>query len=136
VQDYSVNDILEGILKHDQYVLNFVYKKFFKEIRYYITKNNGNEEDARDIFQEGLIVIYRQIKEEQLKLTCEFNTYLYSICRFMWLKHLNRKKVVLKNNTELCETIELEEEFTSLLDDHEKYSLYQQHYNKLVSCQL
>ncbi len=78
MQDYNVNEILLGIKQHDNNVLYFVYNKFFKDIKYYITRNTGDEEDARDIFQEALIVIYRQIKEQSLALTCTFKTYLYS----------------------------------------------------------
>jgi RNA polymerase sigma factor (sigma-70 family) len=54
--------------------------------------NKGNDEDARDIFQEALFTIYQKITQQKFQLNCSFSTYLYSVCRFLWVRELTKKK--------------------------------------------
>ncbi len=131
VHSYTTSDILEGIKKHDSNVLNFIYRKYFNEIRQYIIKNNGGEDDAKDIFQEGIIVLYRKIKDEKLNLTCSVNTYFYSICRYLWLKQLNKQKLDLSDDYNIDENIEIDDDFELLVLENEKFKLYQEHFIKL-----
>ena len=126
MQNFTVNQILTGIKKHDNIVLSHIYSEFFKEIENYIIRNSGDKDDARDVFQEALIVIYRQLKEDDLKLNCSFNTYLYSVCRLQWLKQLKHKKVVLENIDETEETVSLDENLDLIIEDNEKYELFHQ----------
>ena len=70
------------------------------------------ENDAEDIFQESLIIIFKKLKEEPgFKLTAAFNTYIYSIARLLWLKHLRKiKKIEIDPlNRDMEERIEFEE---------------------------
>lgn len=54
-------------------------------------KNSGSGADAGDIFQEALIVIFRQAKEKDLKLTCPFEAYLLIIVKRMWFNELKKR---------------------------------------------
>lgn len=130
VKNFSVKEILEGIKEHDNTVLEFIYYKFFKEIRQYIYVNTGSEEDAKDIFQEAIIVIYNRVKKNNLDLTCSFNTYLYSVCRILWLKQLKRKRQIIENE-EFSESEVNNEDLEAMIKDHEKYGLYEYHFKKL-----
>ena len=80
--DYSNPDLLNGILRNDTIVLQFIYKNFYSKINFFIKKNNGDDDDANDVFQEAIIIIYRKLKANDLVLDCSFETYLYSVCRF------------------------------------------------------
>jgi RNA polymerase sigma factor (sigma-70 family) len=60
-------------------------------VKYYIIANNGNEEDAADIFQEVLTEIYRQAKDRQLQLTCPFEPFLLLLCKRKWLNALKKR---------------------------------------------
>lgn len=74
--------------------------------------NAGSENDAEDIFQEALIIVFKKIKDEQdFELTAAFTTYIYSISRLLWLKHLrNIKKIEIDPlNRDHEERIEFEE---------------------------
>ncbi|WP_462230733.1 RNA polymerase sigma factor [Mucilaginibacter sp.] len=58
-----------------------------------IINNNGNEDDAKDIYQEAIIVLYNKVKAGDFELSSKLKTYIYSICRRLWLKrltHINR----------------------------------------------
>ncbi|WP_460894469.1 RNA polymerase sigma factor [Rufibacter soli] len=82
--------IIEGILLDDEAALSKLYKLHFPMVLFFVQSNNGTEDDAKDIFQEAVIVFYEKIRARQLELNCQIKTYLYSICRRLWLKRLSR----------------------------------------------
>ncbi|WP_207435726.1 RNA polymerase sigma factor [Sabulibacter ruber] len=82
--------IIEGILQDDDMALSRLYKLHFPMVLFFVQSNSGTEDDAKDIFQEAVIVFYEKIKAGQLELNCQIKTYLYSICRRLWLKRLSR----------------------------------------------
>jgi len=72
--------------------LKILYQQFFPMIANFVQRNSGGEEDVEDLFQDGILVLFNQIKKDDLVLTCKLSTYFYSICRNLWLNKLNRKK--------------------------------------------
>ena len=72
-----------------------VFKELYKHyalVRQMILKNSGNKQDAEDVFQEGVIILYRKVKEENFKLTSSIATFLFSISRYQWLNELRKRK--------------------------------------------
>jgi RNA polymerase sigma factor (sigma-70 family) len=105
-------EIVEGLRKRDNRVLQYIYKNSFNPVKQLILYNAGSENDAEDIFQEALIIIFRKLKNEpDFELNAAFTTYIYSIARLLWLKHLrNIKKIEIDPlNRDMEECIEFEE---------------------------
>ncbi|HET6557642.1 MAG TPA: sigma-70 family RNA polymerase sigma factor [Prolixibacteraceae bacterium] len=128
--EYSNVELLNGILRNDTIVLQFIFKNFYSNINFFIKKNNGDEDDANDIFQEAIIIIYRKLKANTLVLDCSFDTYLYSICRLLWLKELEKRKVEkenIKDNHEFNDEI-YDDGLELVIDLNERYKLYQKHF--------
>lgn len=80
--------------------------EYFPAIKSLVLQSGGSEEDAYDIFQEALIVLYRKVQKEDFKISSTVETYLYGVCRFMCYAQ-NRKntkqvdwKVSLDQNQE------------------------------------
>lgn len=63
----------------------------FPMIRQLINQHGGNDSDAQDIFQEALLVLYRNAQKTDFKLTCAPSTYLYSVARYLW-KDVRKKR--------------------------------------------
>lgn len=59
--------------------------------------NNGNVDEAKDIYQEALIAFYENVKSGRFKGDSTIGTYLYAIARFKWLNQLKRKGMVLEH---------------------------------------
>ncbi len=109
---FSDDEILEGLKKRDNRTLQYIYSNHYDIVRQLIINNNGSDDDAEDVFQEALIIIFKRLKDEgQLELTSAFGTYIYSIARLIWLKKLRelRKMDVTELNREMEEYIEFEE---------------------------
>ncbi|MDO8930737.1 MAG: sigma-70 family RNA polymerase sigma factor [Bacteroidota bacterium] len=131
--DYTNLELLNGILRNDTIVLQFIYKNFYSKINFFIKKNNGDDDDANDIFQETIIIIYRKLKANELALDCTFETYLYSICRFLWLKQLEKRKIEkenIKDNHEFNDEI-YDDSLEKVTDLNDRYRLYQKHFANL-----
>jgi RNA polymerase sigma factor (sigma-70 family) len=86
----SNSDLIKGIRNHDSSILRYVYEFHYPVIEGYITHNQGSREQARDIFQDAMIIIYKKIRSNELELSCKFGTYLYAICKNIWMQE--RKK--------------------------------------------
>lgn len=57
-----------------------------------ICSNSGTEQEAKDIYQEAVIAFYERAQQPGFELTCKIKTYLYAVCRRLWLKRLAEKK--------------------------------------------
>lgn len=88
---YKDSDILEMIRQGDETALDYLYKKNYKMMVNLIVKNNGSEDEAKDIFQDALIVFWQKASSNNLVLTSKISTFLYSICQNLWRKELDRK---------------------------------------------
>jgi len=131
--DYSNLDLLNGIRRNDTIVLQYIYKNFYSKINFFIKKNSGDDDDANDIFQEAIIIIFRKLKANELVLDCTFETYLYSVCRFLWLKQLDKRKIEkekIKDNHEYHEDL-YDDGLERVADMNERYRLYQKHFINL-----
>jgi RNA polymerase sigma factor (sigma-70 family) len=131
--DYSNLDLLNGIRRNDTIVLQYIYRNFYSKINFFIKKNSGDDDDANDVFQEAIIIIYRKLKANDLVLDCSFETYLYSVCRFLWLKQLDKRKIEkekIKDNHEYSDDI-YDDGLEKVVDLNERYRLYQKHFTNL-----
>ena len=109
-------ELLQGLATNDRKAIETIYRENFGLIQSLIVKNNGYPDDARDIFQEAMIVLYEKSRLESFQLTCQIKTYLYSVCRRLWLKRLQQLQ---KFNP----AIEMKEEIVAVeeeLEMHEK----------------
>lgn len=95
MSEYSDQELIESLASNDRLknnqVLKYIYGKYFKMIEQLILKNSGTPEQAADIFQDGLIVLYNKAKDPEFELKSALSTYLYAICRNLWLKKLRTK---------------------------------------------
>lgn len=106
-------EIIDGIARNDNASLEKVYKENFGLIQNFVLNNNGSYDDARDIFQEGVLVLYEKSKQADFVLTCKIKTFLYSVCRRLWLKKLQQNSrfgVPIEQMEEVVPVEELMEE--------------------------
>lgn len=81
-----------ALLENDAAVIEEIYRKYADKIKWMILKNNGNENDAADIFQESLVAIYNKARTQDFALTCPFEAFLYLVCKKKWINELNKRK--------------------------------------------
>ena len=82
---------LSAIISGDRVVLTQVYTTLFPSIRRLIQEHGGSEDDAKDVFQDAIIVIYEKAKQPDFQLTSKFSTFLYSVCQNIWRSRQQKK---------------------------------------------
>jgi RNA polymerase sigma factor (sigma-70 family) len=88
------SSIIEGIRLQDDMVLNWLYDNYFTAVKNHVLRNSGSVEDVSDVFQDSIIVLYRQITEENLKLTTDLKGYFFGIARNVWSAQLRKNQKV------------------------------------------
>lgn len=92
----------------------------------FVLNNNGNEDDAKDVYQEAIIVLYNKIRSGNFELSAKLKTYIYSVCRRIWLKKLNQSYNKSNNIADF-------EEVLSVDEDMEQHELKDQQFEKMKS---
>ena len=108
--------LLEGLALNDRQAIETIYREHYTMVQAVILNNSGSPDEAKDIFQEAMIVLYEKAVSGTFELNCLLKTYIYSVCRRLWLKRLQQiqRFQVLEGNNE--EIIPVEEE----IEFHEK----------------
>ena len=78
----------------------------FPSARSFVQMHGGDDDDARDVFQESLIVLYRNTLNPDFQLTCAVSTYLISIVKYKWKDELKRKNRIVQFEIDLPDTTE------------------------------
>jgi RNA polymerase sigma factor (sigma-70 family) len=83
--------IVHSIENNDDSVLHWMYELCFPPVIKMVLQNNGNRDEASDLFQDAMVVFYENVKGGQFQLKSTISTYLYAVCRHLWLKKLREK---------------------------------------------
>ena len=82
--------ITSGDLKQRDQALAALYQQHFPLIQQLVLRNKGSKDEAKDVFQDGIIVLYNQLLSGAFEGRSSIKTYLYAICRRLWMRKLTR----------------------------------------------
>ena len=80
---------LEGLANNDSAIIQSIYKKFVPKVVSFIRNNSGDEDQAQDVIQEVMILLFNQAKANKLQLTCPFDAYFFLLCKRKMVKKVN-----------------------------------------------
>ncbi|OGX85535.1 RNA polymerase subunit sigma-70 [Hymenobacter glacialis] len=83
--------LIAAIRSGDERALSHLYRLHWPMVSHFVLQNSGSEDDAQDVYQEGVVVFYEKVRDGSLELSCQIKTYLYAVCRRLWLKRLTSK---------------------------------------------
>ncbi len=66
-----------------------VYKQHYPIITNWIKTNGGTGNDAADIFQESIVILYEKAQHEDFRLSCKIGTYLFAVSKHLWYKKIH-----------------------------------------------
>jgi RNA polymerase sigma factor (sigma-70 family) len=84
-------ELLTGLAASDKKAVETIYQENFNMVQALIINNNGSADDAKDIFQEAIIVLYEKVRSGSFELNCQIKTFVYSVSRRLWLKRLQQQ---------------------------------------------
>src|SRR5688500_2172021 len=82
-----------------------LYEQAFPAFARFAGKMNASFEDAKDIFQDAMLIYYEKSVNGSLVIQTSPEAYVVGIARHLWLRKFNREK-----------------QHVSLVDDHFEYS--------------
>lgn len=92
--DVNIPDarLIQAIKAGDEKALGLFYRENFGKIAHLVLKNSGDDDDAKDVYQEGMMEVVMQIRSGKLdQLASKLSTYLYSICHHKWIDKLRQR---------------------------------------------
>lgn len=130
MEKYTDREIIQGLKSGESYAVKFLAREFLPVISYFISKNSGSEEDAKDVFQDALFIIIEKIHNNDFEVQGALSTYLFAICKHLWLIELDRQKAA--KNYQLRHLIEAKEIDSSELVDSVFYeNVFRQCFNAM-----
>ncbi|WP_298512959.1 sigma-70 family RNA polymerase sigma factor [uncultured Kordia sp.] len=119
MKDKFVLQMLTSTQKEKAFVKIY---KYFPKVSRFICKYGGTKEEAQDVFQEALLIFYKKANTPDFKLTARIETYIFSICKYLWKDQLQQKN---KQINAFEETFVRDESIPAdfHLQEEEKYQL-------------
>ena len=120
-QDYL---LIKGLENQQDKSINQIYLNHYQMVQRLVTNNNGTLDDAADVFQEAMIVLYEKAIDPNFQLNCQLKTFIYSVCKRIWLKKLLQHNKMGKQVVDFEDAVSVEE-------DLEAFEARQQHFNMM-----
>ncbi len=108
--------LLEGLAASEKKAVETIYRENYNMVQSLIINNNGSADDAKDIFQEAMIVLYEKVRPGNFELSCQIKTFVYSVSRRLWLKRLQQQNRYSAPGDSIENVVAVEDE----LEDHEQ----------------
>ena len=90
MQQQASNSLLsqgwaEKLGRNDPTVVRMLYKQHFPAVKQYVLQNSGTTNDAEDMFQEAVTILWLKVKEGSLSPSSEPGAFLYQVAKNKWL---------------------------------------------------
>lgn len=122
---------LKGIAENDYSVLQQIYQESLPEVVKYVKRNSGTVDDAKDVFQEGILAIYNKVKTNNLELTTSFHSFLFMVCKRLWLKKIRKNSKMEVTSDDFSE-YGIEDDYEAQLIKTQKWRLFNQKFQELA----
>ena len=101
--------LLQGLAASDRKAVETIYRENYNMIQSLIINNNGSSDDAKDIFQEAMIVLFEKVRTGSFELNCQIKTFVYSVSSRLWLKRLQQQNRYSSSGESLENVIPVED---------------------------
>jgi len=117
-----------ALCRNDPATVRSLYQKHFLVIKQYVLQNSGTVDDAQDVFQEAIAVLWLSVKEGRIVPDADPGGFLYRVAKNKWLDivrsaaHKNMKVVHEERTLErpADATDDIEERIVRLREVYEK----------------
>lgn len=114
---------LEALVKNNSKIILTIYKENFFKVRAFVIKNNGQQQDAEDVFQKALMQLAVRYKKEPFEINSSFEAYLFTVCKNLWRRELNKSKLRVTNN-DFIEPKDDNEDIAMALLEQKRWDLF------------
>lgn len=91
LNDQEIFDQIKSKSNPNQ-AISQLYSQHYGMLEHLILTNSGQAEDAADIIQEAMLVVVKMIRNEKFRGESSLKSFLYSICKNLWINELRKRK--------------------------------------------
>jgi len=84
--------ILDELRNGDENALAVLFRQNRRPVLSLVLRNQGTEDDAEDVLQEALIVLWERVHDGSFEYNAKLGTYIYATAKNIWLRRLARKR--------------------------------------------
>ena len=89
---------IEKLLQGDEATIRLLYDTLFPKFTGFVKNNNGTYNDAEEVFHEALYQLIARAKVGGVEIRSSFEAYVFTVCKNLWMKELNKRKKVVRND--------------------------------------
>lgn len=110
--NYQQSQIILAIKTNDESVLKNLYINNFKKVEKFVLKNNGSSPQAKDLYQEVFLTVWKNIREDKFTPLSDygFDAYLFQIAKNKWTDYLRSSQYKKTRSLETVISLEPENE--------------------------
>jgi len=122
--------IIERIRNREDDAFVYLQVKFQDSIRLMVLEMGGSQEDAKDVFSEGLVALIRLVDREDFVLNCKLGTLVYALCKKTWLQQLDKQVAMRNYHVRKLDSSD-EKDFTEETDQQLFHEIFWESFRKL-----
>lgn len=84
----SERRLLERVAAGDDRALLSLYNANWKVTVSYVVRNSGTTDDAKDLLQEALVILWERVRSGRFEQSARLGTFLHATVRNLWLRRL------------------------------------------------
>jgi RNA polymerase sigma factor (sigma-70 family) len=123
--------LLEGLRDGRADSIDLIYTTCYRQVRVMITNQTGTEDDAKDIFQDAMMALYRRLQDGDFALTCKLSSYLQVVCRNLWLYRLRSQPEMTTMEKIGNESVQLDNTVIEEITSIDQRNLMYKHFDAL-----
>ncbi len=129
---YTIQNFVNDLKKDSRKLFEFVYSAYYPPVRIFVKNLKGNEQDAKDVFQDAVMAIIRNVNENKLKGSDTlFQTYLMAVCKHIWYNQLRLPESDTFDESQLAEEDVFDEKLMNAIDETTERQIFLSNFKKL-----
>lgn len=127
---YTEAQLIAGFCEGKSEVLRAIYLAHYPAVETMVIKNSGTSEEARDLFQEALLVTFQKVSAPDFSLSCQLGSFIHAVAWRLWQKKLRDERPLDLHTTGDVDELE-QEDIDLLIRRMQRYKLYEEKFAEL-----
>jgi RNA polymerase sigma factor (sigma-70 family) len=92
---FFLNDdskLLDALRNGDEEALAELFHRNRRPITSLVTRNQGSEDDAEDVLQEAVVVLWQRVRSGSFEYQSKLSTFIYATAKNIWFRRLARQR--------------------------------------------
>ena len=84
--------LLDALRNGDEEALVELFRQNRRPITSLVTRNQGSEDDAEDVLQEAVVVLWQRVRSGSFEYQAKLSTFIYATAKNIWFRRLARHR--------------------------------------------